>query len=183
MKSTFLLSLLIFTLACEEEEIVSGCTDPDSINFSADATLDDGSCMFLRDQYIGTYNITTDNCSREDFWDNLSVSIEATSDSGSEVLLKINGFTPATIPIELVAEVDENGINLSDDSTYRFAGGVGVTFLNIYDGTEYVGVTFSMSGQLKPNGDELNGRLAFSALSFEQDKIVSTLCDYTLSPS
>lgn len=38
-----------------------GCTDAEATNYDADATEDDASCAFLRDQYLGTYNMT-DNC-------------------------------------------------------------------------------------------------------------------------
>ena len=160
-----------------------GCTDPDAINFSSEATVDDGSCMLLRDQYVGSFSIMTSNCSRSDFWEGLSVDIEADPDNGTGVLLKINGFTPALIPIELLAEVDENGISLSDDNTYLFGGSNGVTFFNIYDGIEYVGVTFSMSGKLKSSGDQLSGRLSFTAVNFQGEKMVSILCDYVWTPA
>ncbi|MEL6942600.1 MAG: hypothetical protein AAFO82_08020, partial [Bacteroidota bacterium] len=128
MKYILISIFLILVLSCEKEEMKGGCTDPDAINFSSEATVDDGSCMLLRDQYVGAFNITTSNCSRPDFWEGLSVDIEADPDNSTGVLLKINGFTPALIPIELAAEVDENGITLSDDNTYFFGGSNGVTF-------------------------------------------------------
>lgn len=183
LKSIAFLGLLLLTFACEKEEMKSGCTDPDAINFSSEATVDDGSCMLLRDQYVGTFNIMTSNCSKTDFWENISIDIEAHPDNSTGVLLKINGFTPKLIPIELFAEVNENEIILSDDNTYFFGGSNGVTFLNIYDNTEYVGVTFSMGGKLERSGDQLSGRLSFTAVNFQGKKMVSTVCDYAWSPA
>jgi len=184
LKYSIILSLILLAFACgKEQEMINGCTDPDALNYSSEATIDDGSCMLLRDQYIGSFNITTSNCSATDFWENISVDIEADPNNGAGITLKINGFTPALIPIELAAKVDENGIALSDSNIYFFVGGTGVTFLNIYDGIEYVGVTFSMGGRLKPNGDQLDGRLSFTAVNFQDEKMVSTLCDYLWTPA
>lgn len=48
------LSALAFT-ACEK---VEGCTDPSSLNYNADATLDDGSCLYFADTYLGDYAVS-----------------------------------------------------------------------------------------------------------------------------
>jgi hypothetical protein len=49
--SASVLALLLFS-ACDKAE---GCTDPSSLNFNEDARLDDGSCLYIADTYVGTY--------------------------------------------------------------------------------------------------------------------------------
>ncbi|MEM1121307.1 MAG: hypothetical protein AAGJ18_12720, partial [Bacteroidota bacterium] len=67
---------------------------------------------------------------------------------------------------------------------FLFVGGVSITFLNLNDGIEYVSVRFSFSGTLTAAGNNLNGRLGFTAIHTPaNDRLLSTRCDYTLSPS
>ena len=58
----FLTVSLIFS-ACNKEDIVSGCTDPYATNYDANATVDDGSCVYppavdIRAQMVGNYTGT-----------------------------------------------------------------------------------------------------------------------------
>jgi|GEM_PF-2167607 len=58
MKNTLIaLSVLCLLLASSCDEI-EGCTDPSSLNYDQDATLDDGSCLYVADAYVGTYQVT-----------------------------------------------------------------------------------------------------------------------------
>ena len=45
---------------------VPGCTDPQSETFNSAATLDDGSCAYARDKFIGMYSVSSKECSDED---------------------------------------------------------------------------------------------------------------------
>jgi hypothetical protein len=55
-----LLSAIILALislgSCKKE--LEGCTVSYSTNYNKDANLDDGSCKFQAQDYIGTYNVT-----------------------------------------------------------------------------------------------------------------------------
>ena len=58
MRTLYLLLFLIgssLCISCEKD--VLGCTDSDSPNFNPDATVDDGTCLDLRDQLIDTWTI------------------------------------------------------------------------------------------------------------------------------
>ncbi len=185
MKYVICFLSLLFLPACgDDAEIISGCTNPDSVNYLSTATVDDGSCRLLRDDYIGNFNVTTSDCLPSgDFYENITFKITADSDNDDGVHLSIGGFTPLTIPIIIPATVSTAGLTLKKEDTFYFQGAVGVTFLNIYDGIEQVGVTMSFSGNLTKMDSNLSGRLTFTALDFPGDQIIGTICDYVLSPS
>jgi hypothetical protein len=50
--------LLLVIASCEEE--IPGCTDPEAMNYSSDANMDDGNCAYARDKFIGNYFATSD---------------------------------------------------------------------------------------------------------------------------
>ena len=55
-----LLVLLAVTLSCSSDDsdspsAVSGCTDPESVNYNSNATVDDNSCQY---SIVGEWNIT-----------------------------------------------------------------------------------------------------------------------------
>jgi hypothetical protein len=57
--STLLLLALLFTVSsCKKE--VDGCTESSAMNYSSDATSNDGSCIFAYDIAQGVWNITPD---------------------------------------------------------------------------------------------------------------------------
>lgn len=178
------LSLLCLFACGGEDEIISGCTNPDAANYLSTATMDDSSCRLLRDDYIGNFSVTTSECLPSgDFYENIRIVIAADADNSDGVILTIDGFTPLTIPIILPAKVSANGLVLDDENTFFFMGATGATFLNIYDGIEYVGITMSFSGTLTLTGSNLGGRLAFTAIDFQGDQMIGTRCDYVLSLS
>ena len=53
----FALALCLLAAGCkkDEDEPIRGCTDPNSINFNSQATVDDQTCEYLIDLYQGPY--------------------------------------------------------------------------------------------------------------------------------
>lgn len=49
---------LVWSCVPDEPVVVNGCTDVNSLNFNADATTDDGSCLYLSDSYVGVYLVS-----------------------------------------------------------------------------------------------------------------------------
>lgn len=49
-----ILSLIFLTTSCKKD--IEGCTDINSLNFNIEATVDDGSCVFLRDKIVGDWD-------------------------------------------------------------------------------------------------------------------------------
>ncbi len=46
--------LTIFVSSCGDDD-VEGCTDPDAENYNVNATVEDESCVYARDKFIGDY--------------------------------------------------------------------------------------------------------------------------------
>lgn len=49
---------VIMLISCEEE-LKPGCTNPDSVNYNSEANMDDGTCQYPRDIFIGAYTGTS----------------------------------------------------------------------------------------------------------------------------
>ena len=68
-------------ISCAKE--VPGCTDSNSQNFDSEANIDDGSCLFLRDQYtgnfIGAIDATDDKYDDSEFGIRISPDVDNTS--------------------------------------------------------------------------------------------------------
>lgn len=62
MKNIYIISFLLISImtlhSCKKE--VDGCTNSSAMNYSADATADDGSCIFAYNIAQGVWNITPD---------------------------------------------------------------------------------------------------------------------------
>ncbi|MCB0755440.1 MAG: hypothetical protein H6602_13140 [Flavobacteriales bacterium] len=57
MRLFFALILVTALYSCKDNE---GCTQFGSENYDPDAIVDDGSCVHIRDKFIGTFNVTSD---------------------------------------------------------------------------------------------------------------------------
>lgn len=63
LKNTALFLSILFSAAtltsCGDDEdstpAIKGCTDPNSLNYNANATVSDGTCQYVADSYVGNY--------------------------------------------------------------------------------------------------------------------------------
>lgn len=88
-----------------------GCTDAEATNYDADATEDDASCTFLRDQYLGTYNMT-DQCTSVSSGP-FTYVLTITEGTGSKLkinLVKLSNYTSLTCE----ATVTANGFTITN---------------------------------------------------------------------
>lgn len=110
-----LLSLggLILFPSCQD---VPGCTDEAALNYNPDANLDDGTCSYQRDMFLGTYSGVS-VCTQPGFWNSndFQFTISADPDDGSKVRLAFP-FNMSTKPVTFTATVDGNTL-LFDDRT------------------------------------------------------------------
>lgn len=137
---TFLICNVLIFNSCAEEK--KGCTDEDATNFDASAEINDGSCSYIRDKYIGEFEglklcqvYTSDSA----FVFSISPSIENSGrlilnefpESGASIYanLDFSNSNKLIIPNQAlengldVSEVSGNGILINDSlliTYYRF---------------------------------------------------------------
>jgi hypothetical protein len=109
------LSVGFLTVGCEKD--VEGCTDPAAETFNPDANIDDGTCIYARDKFLGTYQVT-EACTSGDY----SYSIIITESSTSIDAIVIGNFGNFSTTVNLVATV-----NSSSDISFQYTQD-GVTF-------------------------------------------------------
>ena len=165
----FFIGLSIILSSCKKE--VDGCTDSLAMNYSSDATSNDGSCIYAYDIALGTWNITSE-C--EDLTitipllgdfdvpldDMFPETIEITGEGNGVVSMDINGN-------DVLADIANNGtVTIQDNQTISFDTGG-------FDPTGTIGmveVDITGSGTIvtASNGDMFLN-LAFSILSIPAD--------------
>lgn len=82
----FILALMFSFSACDKDKNnveVTGCKDPESVNYNPDVTKDNGSCLYLADLYVGNYVVKdtisyTFNGQTDTYYNNYSFSIAKT---------------------------------------------------------------------------------------------------------
>jgi len=163
----FFIGLSIVLSSCKKE--VDGCTDSSAMNYSSDATSNDGSCIYAYDIALGTWNITSDcqaltiltfEVPLNDFFPE---TIEITSDATNVVSMDINGNN-------VLADVSYDGtVTIQDGQKISFDTGV----IGVVD----VDITGSGKIETATNGD-LTLNFAFEVpLSGTQ----STSCEITFT--
>lgn len=91
--------------ACKKEE---GCTDELSENFNPDAVIDDGSCIYARDKYLGTYN-AVQACVYDG---DTSYVMEITQGPNVDEIIFENFFN---LNVNIVAKVVKNNFSFKDE--------------------------------------------------------------------
>ena len=132
-----LLTLLILSSGCAEE----GCTNPNSDNYNAEATKDDGSCILSREKFIAQYTVT-ESCPSGNFSfeinivagssDETAIIINNLGDFGAAVNATVNGssvtipnqnITSQGIAVSINGSGSINGNLLIINYSYNFSGG------------------------------------------------------------
>ena len=175
MKNIFKISVVLFMglsiiiSSCKKE--VDGCIDSSAMNYSSDATSNNGSCIYAYDIALGMWNISSE-C--EDLTisipllgdfdvplaDMFPETIEITGEGNGVVSLDINDN-------DVLADIANNGtVTIQDNQTISFDTGG-------FDPTGTIGmveVDITGSGTIvtASNGDMLLN-LAFSILSIPSD--------------
>ena len=92
-----------------------GCIDPAAVNYDEEADSNDGSCVYDRDKFIGTYEMYQE-CSPDDF---PSKTVEIKT-GGAMNQVQITGWFDG---FSITAEVDGNEISFKkEQDVYTYEG-------------------------------------------------------------
>jgi hypothetical protein len=174
------ITLLISSIgySCSKNEDVSGCTDPAGSNYNPSATVSDGSCRFLRDEFIGNYNVMFSGCDKNAFFDNLTITIDADAKNSTDVSVVLNNVYVKLLIFK--GTVSNNGLSIN--SSYdAFVSRAEEAF--VYNGIVYLFPTFNLLGSLTKSNDTLNGQLTLSVVNGDANNsaIANVRCQYTLT--
>ena len=169
---------MCFFCACSSEDERRGCTDPSSLNYDPAAIKDDGSCTFLRDELIGSYDVQLSSCDKTAFFSDLTVVINPDNASTSEVGIILNNIYVRSLIFK--GSVSSSGISIN--SSYE-AGASRAEEAFDYNGTLYFFPRFTLQGNLSNQGGTLSGQLTISAVNYDANDaaIFNIRCNYTLT--
>jgi hypothetical protein len=178
LKALFILSIMCFISACSSEEEIRGCMDPTAVNFDSSATINDGSCTFLRDEYIGSYDVQLSSCDKTAFFSNLKVVINPDGSNSSDVGIVVNNVYVRALIFK--GSVSNSGISIN--SSYE-AGASRAEEAFDYNGTLYFFPRFTLLGNVSKTDGKLSGQLTLSAVNFDANDaaIFSIRCQYNMT--
>ena len=139
--------LIAITLSCSSDDdndgAVSGCTDPESVNYNSNATVDDNSCQY---SIIGEWNIT-------------KYTLGAVNVRAGYTSLNVTYFSDNTM---LTSGVTTNGIVLSVIGTFSFSGSNNstLTLINEFGDISVFTVLDISSNFVKINSSNVGGEEA-----------------------
>ncbi len=155
----FLLFAVVFMAitSCGKED-KPGCTDPDALNYVSDANMDDGTCEYARDKFLGNYSGTSE-CIPNDLWDSndFQFGIHEDPKHVNNVIVRfpdkeVQGLYPGGFSIPWIATVNNNSL-FFDNSTFAVGPGW-------YDftcsGNRPFDVTLKLTGTATLTGNQLN---------------------------
>jgi len=158
-KFLFLLLACVFTglcfTSCEEEDI-EGCMDTQSNNFNAEATIDDGSCTYDRDQFIGDWlgSIIFEGNLETISSDSIAFTIDTGIDPTDKSSVNVTFTSTAVAGISSTATVDGNAISFSTSL---------VDFPIDLPGLGTLNADISVEGNMTITGNELAGTMDAAA--------------------
>lgn len=169
----YIFFLAICLQSCEEQ-VISGCTDPESTNYDALAEEDDGNCTYNSDRFLGIYfggldcpdngiiNISSDSTTIE-----VTQGVYETRDS---VKISISAG-PDFPPLSLDAKITDNTLAVSDR-----LDGVPFVLLGV---VVLLDVSVDAVVELSAGDSELAGPIALGAVySATQATLIDSECDY-----
>jgi hypothetical protein len=146
MKNIYKISAIVFLSfamiisSCKKEEIiVEGCTDSSAMNYSSNATSNDGSCILAYNIAQGTWNISS---ACEDFVISIPVLGEfpvPLNDIFSDTIVEITGEGAGVVSLDVnggnvLADIANNGtVTIQDEQTISFdtGGALPISDVNI----------------------------------------------------
>lgn len=138
----FLALLGVLLTACPKDEVPqSGCTDPSSLNYDENGDVDNGSCVYARDKFLGSFNVISDNCEGASY----IIRIDSSSQDDQKILINnLNNVSALT----LTGLVNDNSFVIEsinfNGQTISGNGQVNSNVLSIvYQVTASNGYTFS----------------------------------------
>ena len=115
--------VFIFSSCTKEGETIEGCTDSSAMNYNANATSNNGSCIYAYDVALGNWNIDPDcddlpipGVSLDDI---LPESIEVQGVGNNTLFIDIDGT-------QVIGNIDNDGNIIANEQTVQVDIGLGI---------------------------------------------------------
>lgn len=121
--------LMLVGTSCDKD--TEGCTDPDAENYNKDANVDDGSCTYARDKFLGSYQVS-EACTTGNY--SYSVTIVESVTAPNMILIQNFGNFATTVNVPATVSGENITFNYTQDGvTFSGSGSItGNTLVIIY---------------------------------------------------